>query len=339
MKLLSRDVFRESVFERDSHKCVICGDQAQDAHHIIERRLFSDGGYYIDNGASLCGKHHIEAEMTTLGADEIRIACGIDKIVLPEHLYYDNEYDKWGNIILPNGNRLRGELFGDESVQKILKEGGVLDLFIKHVKYPRTYHLPWSTLLKDDRKMPDDLCFVDKEVVVTLKMDGENSSLYNDHTHARSIDSGSHPSRNWLKDLWSQISYLLDDDMRVCGENLFAKHSIYYENLKSYFMMFSIWIGNTCLSWDETIEYAGILGLETVPVIYRGVYDRKLIENSFLPYLDTNEGYVIRLADSFDYGDFRRSVGKFVRPEFRQVVNDSHGHWISKKIERNGLAD
>jgi hypothetical protein len=337
--ILSRTAFREGVFERDEHKCVICGEPSQDAHHIIERRLFSDGGYYLDNGASLCGKHHIEAEMTTLDADEIRHACGIKKVVLPEHLYHDNTYDKWGNIILPNGNRLMGELFEDESVQKILNKGGVLDLFVKHVKYPRTYHLPWSTLSKDDRKMPDDTFFMDREVVVTLKMDGENSSLYNDHTHARSIDSGSHPSRNWLKDLWAQMSYLLDDDMRICGENLFAKHSISYGNLPSYFMMFSIWIGNTCLSWDETIEYAGILGLETVPVIYRGKYDRKLIESSFLPYLDSNEGYVLRLSDSFDYGDFRRSVGKFVRQEFRQVVNDSHGHWISKKIERNGLAD
>lgn len=35
--------------------------------------------------------------------------------------------------------------------------------------------------------------------------------------------------------------------------------------------------------------------------------------------------------------DFRKSVAKFVRPEFRQAINNSHGHWISKKIEPNGL--
>lgn len=35
--------------------------------------------------------------------------------------------------------------------------------------------------------------------------------------------------------------------------------------------------------------------------------------------------------------DFKKSVGKFVRPEFRQVVNNSHGHWISKKVETNKL--
>lgn len=35
--------------------------------------------------------------------------------------------------------------------------------------------------------------------------------------------------------------------------------------------------------------------------------------------------------------DFRKSVGKYVRPEFRQQINDSHGHWMSKKIIKNKL--
>jgi hypothetical protein len=52
--LLTRDNFRNSVFERDKHLCVICKEPAVDAHHILERRLFPDEGYYIDNGASLC---------------------------------------------------------------------------------------------------------------------------------------------------------------------------------------------------------------------------------------------------------------------------------------------
>ena len=44
-KLLTRDNFRESVFDRDNHKCVFCDKHAKDAHHIMERRLFNDGGY------------------------------------------------------------------------------------------------------------------------------------------------------------------------------------------------------------------------------------------------------------------------------------------------------
>lgn len=340
-KLLTRDDFRESTFKRDNYKCVICGDDAKDAHHIIERRLFSDGGYYLSNGASLCEKHHIEAETTVLDCDTIREKCGITNVIIPEHFYSDIDYDKWGNIILPNGTRLKGELFFDESVQKILSKGNVLDTFTKYMKYPRTWHLPWSNLLKDDRMLPNHDCFKGKEVVLTIKMDGENTTCYNDYIHARSINSGSHPTRNMVKRLWSQFSYLLDDNMRICGENLYAVHSVKYDDLESYFQMFSMWMDNTCLSWDETLEYAKILGLTTVPVIYEGVYDKNKIIEAYEAYDKSinynSEGYVVRLRDEFTYMDFRKSVGKFVKPEFRQMLNNSHGHWISKKVEVNGL--
>jgi 5-methylcytosine-specific restriction endonuclease McrA len=47
-QLLTRDEFRNSVFERDRHRCVICGSEGKlDAHHIIERRLWTDGGCCI----------------------------------------------------------------------------------------------------------------------------------------------------------------------------------------------------------------------------------------------------------------------------------------------------
>lgn len=335
--LLSRDDFREGVFNRDSHLCVICKNPAKDAHHIIERRLFPDGGYYLSNGASLCETHHIKAEETTLSCDDIREAAGISNFVIPPHFYSDIVYTKWGDIVLPNGTRLKGDLFYDESVQKILLQGKVLDLYSKYVKYPRTYHLPWSNLLKDDRILENDEHFKNRRVIVTLKMDGENTTMYNDYIHARSIDSNSHESRNWVKGLWSQISYLLDDNMRICGENLYAVHSIKYEDLPSYFMMFSMWIENKCISWEETVEYSKILGLNMVPVIYDGIYDKDLIIKEFSKYEKTHEGYVLRVADEFSYGDFRVSTAKFVRPEFRQIVNNSHGHWISKKIEKNSI--
>ena len=51
---LTRDQFRNGVFARDGHKCVLCQAPGQDAHHIMERRLFPDGGYYLDNGATVC---------------------------------------------------------------------------------------------------------------------------------------------------------------------------------------------------------------------------------------------------------------------------------------------
>lgn len=111
-KLLTRDDFREGVFDRDGHKCVVCGSAGYlDAHHILERRLFADRGYYLDNGASVCEAHHMACERTDISVEEIREYAGIKKKIIPEHFYDDQVYDKWGNPILPNGQRLIGELF------------------------------------------------------------------------------------------------------------------------------------------------------------------------------------------------------------------------------------
>lgn len=340
-KLHTRKDFRELCLKRDNHKCVMCNETNNLAvHHIMERRLFDDGGYYLDNGSTLCEYHHIEAEKTTLDCDTIREACNIDNIILPEHLYSDQEYDKWGNPIINNNVRLKGELFNDESVQKILEAGKVLDLFSVYIKYPRTYFVPWGDKsTKDDKKLKNDDHFKNKKVVVTVKMDGENTSIYPDYVHARSINSGSHPTRNKIKELSANIGYQLSKDERICGENLFAKHSILYDNLPSYFMMFSHWEGSTCLSWDETCFNAEVLELDMVPVIYTGLYDKdKIIDLYEKNFKGTGcEGYVIRIYDEFEYGQFRKSVMKYVEPEFKQKVNSSHGHWISKKIEPNGL--
>lgn len=337
-KLLSRDEFREGVFQRDNHECVICSAPAQDAHHIMERRLFLDGGYYLTNGASLCGPCHIKAEQTIISPAVIRANAGITRVVLPPHLYPDYEYDKWGNIVNNNGSRLRGELFYDESVQKILESSGMLSRFLPYVKYPRTFHLPFSFgRTDDDRALSDCSQFEGKEVVVTVKMDGENTTGYFDgYIHARSIDGRSHVSRDWVKAHLAPILSELPEGWRICGENLFAKHSIFYKNLKTYFNLFSVWDAkNRCLSWDETIEWAELLSLQTVPVLYRGIWDEDLIKSLYGPTYHDNEceGFVVRNAKAFPYQDFSRNLAKFVRANHVQT----NKHWIKTSIIKNKL--
>ena len=335
--LLSRDKFRESVFARDNHTCVFCDKPAVDAHHIIERRLWPDGGYYLANGASVCEEHHIQCEKTTISVEDVRIACNIQSIIVPPHLYDDHQYDKWGNPVLQNGTRLRGELFFDESVQKILHD--VLPDFVEYVKYPRTHHVQWSeSVNEDDRIIPNMDRFVGKRVIVTEKMDGECSTLYRNYTHARSVDGRSHSTRDWLKQHWSQFSADIPEGWRVCGENLYAKHSIQYDDLESFFMGFSVWNEfNTSLSWDDTLEWFNLLGVTPVPVLYDGIYDEAIIKGLWDPAkYDRSEGYVIRLADSFSYQDFRYSCAKFVRKNHVQTVK----HWMhGQRIERNKMKE
>jgi len=338
---VERSTFRKAVFERDGGLCVVCKQPAQDAHHLLERRLWPDGGYHLNNGVSLCGPCHLEAEATLISVESLRYYAGIPKKIIPEHMYEDLAYDKWGNVFLENdkiGRRTKGELFHDESVQKILAP--VLHLFTDRVKYPRTYHLPWSQNITDDDRV---LCSVDgfkgNQVVITEKMDGENTTMYRDHIHARSVDSSTHPSRSWVKQLWGSVRHEIPEGWRICGENLYAKHSIGYDSLPSYFMVFSIWnADNVCLSWYETGVWCQLLGLESVPMLYGGVYDPTIIQrlNTLLAtQWASKEGYVIRLETEFTYRNFRNAVAKYVRSNHVQTVK----HWMhGQPIVPNGLA-
>ena len=352
--LLTRLGFTQSVHNRDGHACVVCGrspiysDPVKcsevDAHHIIDRALFEDGGYYLDNGVTVCSNRmdgtvscHVLAEQTVISTSQLRDAAGIKNVILPDHLDADTTNDKWGNPILPNGNRMIGEMFFRENVQKALDAGKVLPLFVPQVKYPRTYHAPWSPNLENDDRMHEGMdFFTGKEVVVTIKKDGENTTMYSDFIHARSVsDMAPHESRTLIKALHGQVAHDIPKDWRVCGENMYAKHSIHYKNLKAYFYVFNIWNEvNVALSWDDTEMYAALLGFSTVPVLYRGIYDEEKIKAIALDGLhngDEIEGYVIRVADEMPYHAFRYNTAKVVR---KNHVRTSK-HWLKELVVKN----
>ena len=204
------------------------------------------------------------------------------------------------------------------------------------IKYPRTLHLPHSLGKSDDDKtLKNTEHFKNKTVVVTLKMDGENTSIYHNGSHARSLSSSYHESRTWVRNLQAQISHKLKANERICGENLFALHSIEYTNLDSYFLVFSIWEDKKCLSWAETEKRANELNLKIVPVIYQGLFDQRKIDEAFKKYAKEHEGYVVRLADSFNYEDFSFSVAKFVRANHVQTDK----HWAFQAIKKNKLKE
>ncbi len=203
-------------------------------------------------------------------------------------------------------------------------------------KYPRTYHLPNSLgYTSDDKVLKTTDIFIDKDVVITEKMDGENTTMYNDYIHARSLDSNNHPSRNYVKGLWGNIKHEIPSGWRICGENLYAQHSIIYNNLNAYFLVFSIFDEyNNCLSWEETKEYCNLLGLQTVNELYVGKFDsvilNKIIKNL---NLTIQEGLVVRNANKFSYCEFGDNVAKWVRENHVQTDN----HWTEAPIIPNKL--
>jgi len=204
-------------------------------------------------------------------------------------------------------------------------------------KYPRTLHLPFSQGVSSDDKVLRDLTpFEGEDVVATLKMDGENTSLYTRGFHARSLDGRHHPSRDWLKAYHSTFAHDIPEGWRICGENLYARHSIAYEALPSYFMGFSVWNErNQALSWDDTLEFFALLGITPVPQLYRGPFDAALFERMARSWnTERDEGFVVRKAGSIRYEDFSSSVAKWVRPAHVQT----NEHWMHAAIVPNKLA-
>ena len=190
-----------------------------------------------------------------------------------------------------------------------------------HYKYPRTPHLPWSPGASSD-----DIClskspFLDQQVVITEKMDGENTSLYDDGIHARSLDSAHHPSRNRIKVLQARLAPHIPKGWRLCMENCYALHSIPYTNLSDHHLLLSVWDeNNICLSWQETKEWAQLFELSLPPILYQGPYEEHWVHNLHKTLnLSSQEGYVIRNQGSFHYHMFDQNVAKWVRKNHVQT--------------------
>jgi hypothetical protein len=347
--LLNRDEFKQQVFARDNNKCILCRKDAVDAHHIIDRSFFVDQGYYIDNGVSLCGDCHILAEQTVVSCQELRDKAGIVDAIYPEYLGLNEfviDYDKWANPVLKRGKRLKGYFFDQDNVQKMLKAGNVLHTFEKDremivEKYPRTYHCEWTMSTDSDDRIAKNINnLLDREIVITEKIDGENTSESEIGIFARSrIAPTKNPWSSWMKPKWEMIKNDLKSfDLELCGENMYAEHSILYSGINEHLYIFGA--RNTkhdvFLSWEETEYFAEMFDFKTVPVLFKGKMNSVIdIKNWSLNEIKTpsilndsnfwitpKEGFVYRIADEFPNDMFFNSVFKMVRKG--HVKTDEH---------------
>lgn len=209
---------------------------------------------------------------------------------------------------------------------------------MERIKYPRTYHLPYSqSKTDDDKTLPNDDQFKGMEVVVTIKMDGENTTVYPDgYIHARSLDGTGYEWQNWLKGKVWDFCYKLPEDFRIIGENLYAKHSIGYkfDNIEKCFQVFCVAYTNEngvdmFGSWEFIRQICESLGLYHVREIYKGIYDKDKIMKAFEDVKkelaeqgQDIEGFVVRDTEAFPSAEFSKHVAKYVRAN--HVQTDKH---------------
>jgi hypothetical protein len=200
------------------------------------------------------------------------------------------------------------------------------------MKYPRTFHLPCSMGgTSDDKRLTDVLMFDGIQLVYTEKLDGENTVMTNQTIHARSEDGYSNEWQTYMKREWNTFRFNIPDGMTICGENLYAVHSIEYERLTSYFYVFNIMEGDIVLSWNDTVYWAELIGLPVVPVIRFGAIDEMPIP-SCSAFGSTCEGYVVRNIEAFPVTEFKTNVAKCVRENHVQTDVHWRKNWTKAEI-------
>ena len=129
--------------------------------------------------------------------------------------------------------------------------------------------------------------------------------------------------------------------MRVVGENMFAKHSIHYTKLSTYFYIFAIFQTDSdgtdwCCDWDYTSSWATRWDLPMCPITYIGPWEEQRIKadwNGESFFGDVSEGYVVRNANDFLYNDFGLNIAKYVRENHVQTDEN----WFFQKVIPNHL--
>jgi len=220
-------------------------------------------------------------------------------------------------------------------------------------KYPRTYHLPWSPGASSDDKIAATIDqVIGCPIIITEKLDGENTCLNQQGVFARSHAAPTqNPWSSYLWNYWNQLHFQLDD-LEVFGESLFATHSISYTGLQQYFYVFGMRQGAFWLPWEQVILWAELMNLPLAPVLFEGVVnseqeletliDQLLQESSELESLEVDqevpkEGVVVRPIEGFKTEEFGEKVFKWVRAN--HVQTDAHWtrNWKRAPLEHEWI--
>jgi hypothetical protein len=247
-------------------------------------------------------------------------------------------------------------------------------------KYPRTHHLEGSRLQPGDHdldQVPLD-ALRGRFVVVEEKLDGANAGIavvdgaLRLQSRGHALVGGAREKhwdlfKRWASAHAGALIDLLRDGHTLYGEWLYAKHTIFYDQLPHYFMEFDI-RDDTGAFWSTARRRDHLRGapIVSVPVIWQGVVDDPhalpaLVATSLYKSArwrdalraaavaarvdadrtaaetdaaDDAEGLYIKVED----GGVVVDRYKWIRASFLTAVVDSGSHWLARPIVPNQLA-
>lgn len=212
-------------------------------------------------------------------------------------------------------------------------------------KYNRTYHLPWSPgTTSDDRISNSVESLLGIEIVITEKLDGENTGMTDEGVYARS--HATFTTSPWSREVRQlhkiKVEDYLGEGVFLFGENMEGIHSIEYTNLTSYFYIFGVRDNEIWIPWEQVEEYSYVLEIPTVPVLFKGIVNtakelQTIVEDLVSKPSELGgqrEGIVVRNAGMFHNDDFSDNVMKWVRKGHVQTDEHWTRNWKKSEIKR-----
>lgn len=251
------------------------------------------------------------------------------------------------------------------------------------IKYPRTRHIQGSRLQPGDEDLeavPFD-AIKNRFVVVEEKMDGANSAISFSNEGGLMLQSRGHfltgggrerhfdLLKTWAQTVADTIRDVIGSRYILYGEWLYAKHTIFYDQLPHYWLEFDVYDRETesYLSTAERKSLLHALPIAPVKVLFAGKLSsykeltnllgrscfisnqsRTALQNDFVDRglsvelilkqtdpTDLMEGLYIKIEEN---GVVRERY-KFVRSSFLTAVVQSESHWLERPIIPNQLKE
>ncbi len=219
-------------------------------------------------------------------------------------------------------------------------------------RFPHTPHIDWlgDGMPRDDKVLtePEIEALLAQPIRVEEKLDGANLGISLRATgELRAQNRGQYllepfagqfsRLNSWLGQHQYALCDNLQSDWIVFGEWCAARHSLDYDNLPDWFVVFDVYDRTEQKFWScaRRNALAEKLGLAVVPTLYQGAATlpelKELLAHASSRYREGNPEGIVMRQDSELWCEAR---AKLVRADFAQSIEE---HWRSRAIEWNDV--
>ena len=217
-------------------------------------------------------------------------------------------------------------------------------------RFPHTPHIAWlgEGIPRDDKVLSDSEIadILAQPLRIEEKLDGANLGIsMRENGELRGQNRGQYllepfagqfsRLNSWLAQQQYALTDHLQPDWILFGEWCVARHSLDYDNLPDWFVVFDVYDRSEQKFWscERRNALAEKIGLAVVPTLHQGEMTldalKELLNSASSHYRQGSPEGIVMRHDSTDWCEAR---AKLVRADFAQSIEE---HWRSRAIEWN----